>query len=57
VDMAKEGAARTKEQADSKVCAEYALRTAGVMKDGDRVPGSGEPKVAAADTKPKSRVK
>jgi hypothetical protein len=33
VAMAKEGAARQQEHAVSKVCAEYALRTAGVMKD------------------------
>lgn len=34
--MAKEGAARQKEHEMSKVCAEYALRTAGVMKDKDK---------------------
>lgn len=33
VDMTKEGAARQQEHAVSRVCAEYALRTAGVMKD------------------------
>lgn len=36
--MAKEGAARQKEHEMSKVCAEYALRTAGVMKDKDKPP-------------------
>ncbi len=33
VAMAKEGAARQQEHTISRVCAEYALRTAGVMKD------------------------
>lgn len=33
VAMAKEGAARQQEHATSKVCAEYALRASGVMKD------------------------
>lgn len=55
VDMAKEGAARQQEHAKSKVCAEYALRTAGVMKDKDRAPTPGEPMVDSAKRIPKAR--
>lgn len=55
VDMAKEGAARQQEHTISKVCAEYALRTAGVMKDKE-APKTGEPAVAAASTVPKPRA-
>lgn len=52
VAMAKEGAARQQEHSTSKVCAEYALRTAGVMKDKDKPRASGEPAVLAATTTP-----
>lgn len=38
VAMAKEGATRQQEHTTSKVCAEYALRTAGVMKEKDTPP-------------------
>lgn len=47
VDMAKEGATRQQEHNISKVCAEYALRTAGVMKDKDK-PDNGSTKPVAA---------
>ena len=45
--MAKEGAARQKEHEMSKVCAEYALRTAGTMKDKDKPPTKGVDPAAA----------
>lgn len=50
VDMAKEGAARQEEHVKSKVCASYALRTAGVMKDGERNVKPGEPMVDSASS-------
>ena len=50
--MAKDSADRLKEQADSKVCAEFALRTAGTMKDKDKPKVAGEPKVEAATKVP-----
>lgn len=56
VDLAKEGAMRQQEHATSRVCAEYALRTAGVMKDKDRKPVAGEPVVAAATKVPPTDV-
>lgn len=56
VDLAREGAIRSTEHEISRVCAEYALRTAGVMKDKDKSPAPGEPVVAAATTVPKTRT-
>jgi hypothetical protein len=59
VAMAKEGASRQQEHATSKVCAEYALRTAGVMKDKE-APASAqkgvEPAKVVPPTKGKSRT-
>lgn len=57
VDMAKEGAARQQEHTVSKVCAEYALRTAGVMKDKETPAAiAAETPVAAAKTTPATKT-
>jgi hypothetical protein len=56
VAMAKEGAARQQEHATSKVCAEYALRTAGVMKDKE-APASAKNGVEAAKAAPLTKGK
>lgn len=50
VAMAKEGASRQQEHAISRVCAEYALRTAGVMKEADS-PTAAKKGVAGAKAK------
>lgn len=49
--LAKEGATRKNEREVSRVCAEYALRTAGVMADKDKPPsiGGGVNDVTAVD--------
>lgn len=56
VAMAKEGATRQQEHTTSKVCAEYALRTAGVMKDKEAPRSPNEPAVVAATTTPRPKA-
>jgi hypothetical protein len=56
VAMAKEGASRQQEHAISRVCAEYALRTAGVMKEAE-APTTAKKGVASAKAKAQKSTK
>jgi hypothetical protein len=54
--MAKEGATRQTEHSTSRVCAEYALRVAGVMKDKE-VPAAAKQGVEPAKVVPPTKAK